>query len=68
MYIVPPLGPTYIDEKCQSIWAKSEVLIYGEHVEEHIVNLRNIMRNIRKQGKLKKKSSLSPPNLGPPIS
>jgi hypothetical protein len=43
MYIVPPLGPTYIGESAKAYGLKVRCL-YGEHVGEHI----------RKQGKLKK--------------
>jgi hypothetical protein len=65
MYIVPPLGPTYIGESAKAYGLKVRCL-YGEHVGEHIVNLgtfwepiRNIKgtlwEHIRKQGKLEKK-------------
>jgi len=64
MYIVPPLGPTYIGESAKAYGLKVRCL-YGGHVGEHIVNLGNsvgTLRNlkgtswehIRKQGKLKK--------------
>jgi hypothetical protein len=42
MYIVPPLGPTYIGESAKAYGLKVKCL-YGEHVREHIVNLGNIM-------------------------
>jgi len=42
MYIVPPLGPTYIGESAKAYGLKGRCL-YGEHVEEHIVNLENIV-------------------------
>jgi hypothetical protein len=42
MYIVPPLGPTYIGESAKAYGLKVRCL-YGEHVEEHIVNLGNIV-------------------------
>ncbi len=71
MYIVPPLGPTYIGESAKTYGLKVRCL-YGEHVGEHIVNLGNILEpirnlkgtmweHIRKQGKLKKKNLHSPP-------
>ncbi len=45
IYIVPPLGPTYIGER-RTTFAKAHGLevrcLYGEHVGEHIVNLGNI--------------------------
>ncbi len=45
MYIVPPLGPTYIGER-RTTFAKAYGLkvrcLYGEHVGEHIVNLGKI--------------------------
>jgi len=43
MYIVPPLGPTYIGESAKAYGLKVRCL-YGEHVGEHIVNLGNIVR------------------------
>ncbi len=43
MYIVPPLGPTYIGENAKAYGLKVRCL-YGEHVREHIVNLGNIVR------------------------
>ncbi len=42
MYIVPPLGPTYIGESAKAYGLKVRCL-YGEHVGEHIVNLGNIL-------------------------
>jgi hypothetical protein len=42
MYIVPPLGPTYIGESAKAYGLKVRCL-YGEHVGEHIVNLENIL-------------------------
>jgi len=42
MYIVPPLGLTYIGESAKAYGLKVRCL-YGEHVEEHIVNLGNIV-------------------------
>jgi hypothetical protein len=42
-YRVPPLGPTYIGER-RTTFAKAyriKVRCYGEHVGEHIGNLRN---------------------------
>ncbi len=42
MYIVPPLGLTYIGESVKVYGLKVRCL-YGEHVGEHIVNLRNIL-------------------------
>jgi hypothetical protein len=42
MYIVPPLGPTYIGENAKAHGLKVRCL-QGEHVEEHIVNLGNIV-------------------------
>jgi len=45
IYIVPPLGPTYIGEK-KTTFAKTHGLkmrcLYEEHVGEHIVYLGNI--------------------------
>jgi hypothetical protein len=45
IYIVPPLGPTYIGER-KTTFAKAHGLemrcLYREHVGEHIVNLGNI--------------------------
>jgi hypothetical protein len=47
IYIVPPLGPTYIGER-RTTFAKAHGLemryLYGKHVGEHIVNLGNISR------------------------
>ncbi len=43
MYIVPPLGPTYIGESAKAYGLKVRCL-YGEHVKEHIVNLGNIVK------------------------
>jgi hypothetical protein len=43
MYIVPPLGPTYIGESAKAYGLKVRCL-YGEHVREHIVNLGNIVK------------------------
>jgi len=40
MYIVPPLGPTYIGESAKAYGLKVRCL-YGEHVGEHTVNLGN---------------------------
>jgi hypothetical protein len=42
MYIVPPLGPTYIGESAKAYGLKVRCL-YGKHVGEHIVNLGNIL-------------------------
>jgi len=46
IFIVPPLGPTYIGERRTTL-AKTYGLemkcLYGEYVEEHIVNLGNIL-------------------------
>jgi hypothetical protein len=42
MYIVPPLGPTYIGESAKAYGLKVRCL-YGEHVGEQIVNLGNIL-------------------------
>ncbi len=42
MYIVLPLGPTYIGESAKAYGLKVGFL-YGEHVGEHIVNLGNIV-------------------------
>jgi hypothetical protein len=45
-YRVPPLWPTYIGER-KTTFAKAyeiKVRCYGEHVEEHIGNLGNIVR------------------------
>jgi len=42
MYIVPPLGPTYIGENVKACGLKVRCL-YGEHVGKHIVNLGNIV-------------------------
>jgi hypothetical protein len=46
MYIVSPLRPTYIGER-RITFAKAYGIkvrcLYGEHVEEHIVNLGNIL-------------------------
>jgi hypothetical protein len=42
MYRVAPLGPTYIGESAKAYGLKV-TCIYGEHVGEHIVNLRNIL-------------------------
>jgi hypothetical protein len=42
MYIVPPLGPTYIGESAKTYGLKVRCL-YGEHVGEHIMNLGNIV-------------------------
>ncbi len=42
MYIVPPLGPTYIGESVKAYGLKMRCL-YGEHVKEHIVNLGNVV-------------------------
>jgi hypothetical protein len=42
---VPPLWPSYIGER-RTTFAKAygiKVSCYGEHVEEHIGNLRNIL-------------------------
>ncbi len=45
IYVVPPLGPTYIGER-RTTFVKTHGLevrcLYEEHVEEHIVNLGNI--------------------------
>jgi hypothetical protein len=45
IYIVPPLGPTYIDER-RTTFAKAHGLkvrcLYEEQFGEHIVNLGNI--------------------------
>jgi hypothetical protein len=72
MYIGPPLCPSYIGEK-RTIFAKAYGMkvrcLYGEHVDEHIVNLGNIVVHIRnlegtpwehvaKQGKMKPKKVL----------
>jgi hypothetical protein len=35
MYIVPPLGPTYIGESAKAFGLKVRCL-YGEHVEENM--------------------------------
>jgi hypothetical protein len=47
IYIVPPLGPTYIGER-RITFTKAHGLevkcLYEEHVREHIVNLGNILR------------------------
>jgi hypothetical protein len=43
MYIVPPLGPSYIGESAKAYGLKVRCL-YGEHVGEQIVNLGNILR------------------------
>jgi len=43
-YRVPPFWPTYIDGMEDNNFAKAyeiKVTCYGEHVEEHIENLRN---------------------------
>jgi len=37
MYIVPPLGPTYIGESAKAYGLKLRCL-YGEHVGEHFGN------------------------------
>jgi hypothetical protein len=46
IYIVPPLGPTYIGER-RITFAKTHGLemkcLYGKHVGEQIVNLGNIL-------------------------
>jgi hypothetical protein len=45
-YRVPPLWPTYVGEG-RTTFAKAygiKVRYYGEHVVEHIGNLRNILR------------------------
>jgi hypothetical protein len=46
MYIVSPLRPTYIGER-RTTFAKAYGIkvrcLYGEHVEEHIANLGNIL-------------------------
>ncbi len=46
MYIVPPLWHSYIGER-RTTFAKAYGIkvrcLYGEHVEEHIVNLGNIL-------------------------
>jgi hypothetical protein len=51
MYVVPPLQPNYIGER-RTTFAKAYMIkmymikmrfLYGEHVEEHIVNLENIL-------------------------
>jgi hypothetical protein len=42
MYMVPPLGLTYIGESAKAYGLKVRCL-YGEHVEEHIVNFGNIL-------------------------
>ncbi len=42
MYMVPPLGPTYIGESAKAYGLKMRCF-YGEHVGEHIVNLGNIL-------------------------
>jgi hypothetical protein len=63
MYIVPPLGPTYIGESAKAY--KSEVLIWRTSWGTFSVPIRNLKRtlweHIRKQGKLKKKNLRSPP-------
>ncbi len=45
IYVVPPLGPTYIGER-KTTFAKTHGLemrcLYEKHVGEHIVNLGNI--------------------------
>ncbi len=47
IYIVPPLGPTYIGER-RTTFAKAHGLevrcLYREHVGEHIMNLGNILK------------------------
>jgi hypothetical protein len=47
MYIVPPLRPIYIGERRTTFaeaYRRIKVrCLYGEHVEEHIVNLGNIL-------------------------
>jgi len=57
MYMVPPLGPTYIGESTKAYGLKMRCL-YGEHVGEHIVNLGNLKgtpwEHIRKLKKKKK--------------
>jgi hypothetical protein len=46
IYIVPPLGPTYIGER-RTTFAKTHGLevrcLYREHVREHIVNSGNVL-------------------------
>jgi len=42
MYIVPPLGPTFIGESAKAYELKVRCS-YGEHVGKHIVNLKNIV-------------------------
>jgi hypothetical protein len=51
-YRVPPLWPTYISERRTSFFKayRTKVRCYGEHVAEHIGNLRNMMET---HGKLK---------------
>ncbi len=47
IFVVPPLGPTYIGER-RTTFAKTHGLevmcLYGKHVGEHIVNLGNNSR------------------------
>jgi hypothetical protein len=47
MYIVPALRPTYIGERRTTFGKAYRIKVrclYREHVEEHIVNLANILR------------------------
>ncbi len=46
MYVVPPLWPTYIGERRTTFTKAYKIKVrclYEEHVEEHIVNLGNIL-------------------------
>jgi hypothetical protein len=42
-YRVPPLWPTYMGEMTTSFAMGIKVRCYGEHAEEHIRNLKNIL-------------------------
>jgi hypothetical protein len=77
-YRVPPLWPTYIDERRTTFVYGIKVSCYGEHVGEHIGNLRNILEpdemrthweHIGNQGKMKgkKKQGTLSACLGLPI-
>jgi hypothetical protein len=57
-----PLWPTYIGER-RTTFAKAygiKVRCYGEHVEEHLGNLRNILRTHGEPGENEKKPPLPP--------
>jgi hypothetical protein len=81
IYIVHPLGPTYIGER-RITFAKTHGLevkcLYGEHVGEHIMNLGNISGThyelrgntvgTHKETRKTKKKSSTPSPTPPPLT